>query len=179
MLRRLFGLAALCLLLLPGVAAQAQTLTLKIGYANPDLVQAMPEYPQVYQKLQAESAGDQEAYQALVQEFQEKLDRYQKQQALLSEERRAERENELRTLQQDIQEAERSANQKLARREQELLEPLLDKMQEAIDAVAKEKGLDIVLSQPAVLYVNADRIVNITPDVASRLGISLTGQASN
>jgi len=177
MLQRLFSIAALCLLLLFGVQAQAQPL--KVGYTNPDLVQAMPEYQQIYQTLQQESTGDQEAYQAMVQEFQEKLDRYQKQQALLSEERRAEREQELRQLQQDIQQAEVSVNQKLAQREQELLEPLLAKMQTAIDAVAQEKGLDIVLSQPAVLYVNEDRIVNITPDVAAELGISLDGQASN
>ena len=177
MLQRIVGIAALCLLVLPGVQAQAQNLN--VGYTNPDLVQAMPEYQQIYQQLQQESTGDQEAYQALVQEFQEKLERYQKQQALLSEERRAEREAELRQLQQDIQQAEVSVNQKLAQREQELLEPLLDKMQAAIDEVAQEKGLDLVLSQPAVLYVNKDRIVNITPDVASKLGISLEGQASN
>lgn len=176
MLQRLFPIAAFVLLVLSalGVDARAQVASLKVGYTDPDrILQAMPEYRQIYQTLQEESVSDQQAYQAMVQEFQQKLDRYQKQQALLSEERRAEREEELRTLQEDIAQAEQTVNQKLAAREQELLNPLVERMRTAIEAVAQEKGLDVVLRAPMVLYAN-DKIVDVTLDVARKLGLDVS-----
>lgn len=179
MLKRLFGTAALVFLLALGFSAEAQAQNLKVGYANPDLLQFMPEYQGVYATLQQESQGDQDAYQALIEEFQEKLDRYQRQQPLLSEESRAERETELRNLQTNIQQAEAAANQKLQRREQQLLQPLLEKLNGAIEAEAQAQSLDLVLSAPAILYVNPDRIIDITEAVATRLGIPLDDAAAS
>ena len=170
-------IAAFGLLILSALSADvlAQVASLQIGYTDPDrLLQAMPEYRQIYQTLQEESVVDQQAYQDMVQEFQTKLDRYQKQQALLSEERRAEREQELRTLQADIASAEQTVQQKLALREQELLSPLVERMQTAIDTVAEQKGLDLVVRSQTLLFAN-DKVIDITLDVAQALGLDVTG----
>ena len=66
----------------------------------------------------------------------------------------------------------------LAQRQGELMQPLLDRVQTAIDKVAKAKNLDLVLrsqvgSEPVLLFVNEDTIMNITLDVARELGIDV------
>ena len=50
--------------------------------------------------------------------------------------------------------------------------------------MAKEKGLDIVLrshagpTQPIILYVNEDKIEDITLDVARKLGIQVDDETA-
>lgn len=174
-LKRLFGVAALAWLLMPmlstGVASAQQ---LKIGYTDPDVViQAMPQYKQIMQQLQQEYKAKQDALQSLAADFQEKLDKYQKQQPLLSAERRAEREQELSKMQQDIQQSASVKDQEMNSRQTELLSPLLQKVQTTIDAIAKERGMALVMRAPALLYVDQTMVTDITEDVAKKLGIPL------
>ena len=95
-------LIALLMLGITQVDVAAQSL--KIGYADPEIIITyMPEYQGVQQQIAAEYRTSQEALQALAEDFQERVDRYQKQLPLLSAERQAEREAELTTLQAEIQ----------------------------------------------------------------------------
>ena len=178
----MFSIAALGLLLF-SASATAQVAPLKVGYTDHErIIAAMPAFQQANQTLQQEANQDQAGLQAMFEDYQEKLDRYQKQQALLSAERRTEREQELIQLQQDIQNAEQTSQQKLGERQAELYAPIFEQVDEAIQAVAKEKGLDIVLrsnigvTQPLILYVNEDKIVNITLDVALKLGLDVSAE---
>ncbi len=185
MLKRLYALLLVALLGLGAGQAQAQA-TPKIGYTDHEVIIVnMPEYRQIRQKLQTEYQGSQGQLQTKFQDYQEKLEKYQKQQALLSDERRAEREKELMALQEEIQKAAANEEQALAEREVELMKPLLDKVQNAIDTVAKRKGLDLVLRtqagpmQPIILYVNDQTIADITPDVARQLGLEVDESAAS
>ena len=73
------------------------------------------------------------------------------------------------------------SQQKLGERQAELYAPIFDLVDEALQAVAKEKGLDIVLrsrigqTEPIILYVNEDKIVDITLDIAQKLGLDVSG----
>jgi len=183
MLQRIFRIAALGLLLYSALSAEAlaQIAALKVGYTDhASLIAAMPQFQQAQQTLQAVARQDEEGLRAMYDEYQEKLSRYQKQQALLTAERRAEREQELLLLQQDIQNAEQMSQQKLGERQIELYEPIFKLVDEALRAVAEEKGLDIVLrsrigpTEPLILYVNEDKIVDITLDVAQKLGLDVS-----
>ncbi len=165
----------LSVLMLGGLlATNAQAQSIQIGYADPEIIITyMPEYQEVQQQMAIEYRTSQEALQALAEDFQERVDRYQRQQPLLSEERRAEREAELATLQQEIQSSAAAKDEELAVRQDELMAPLLQQVQDAIDTIAAEKGLDIVVRSPALLYVNPDRVVNINVDIARSLGIDV------
>ncbi len=183
MLQRIFRIAALGLLLFSALSADAlaQIAALKVGYTDhASLIAAMPLFQQAQQTLQAEARQDEEGLRAMYDEYQEKLSRYQKQQALLSAERRTEREQELLLLQQDIQNAEQMSQQKLGERQIELYEPIFKLVDDALQAVAKEKGLDIVLrsrigpTEPLILYVNEEKIIDITLDVAQKLGLDVS-----
>lgn len=161
-----------------GVAG-AQAQGLKVGYTDHEVIIVnMQEYQTIQQQLQQSLQTGQQELQQLYADFQEKVDRYQKQQALLSAEKRQEREAELAQLQQSIQQQAAEKDQQLQQREAELMQPLLARVQAAIDKVAQARGLDIVLRsqvgvQPVLLYVNERTIANITMDVAKELGIDV------
>jgi len=180
---RFFTTAALSLLLLLLVvpaAQQAAAQDLKIGYTDHELlIVNMPEYQDLRQELEQDYTGTQEELQGLIQQYQEMAERYQRQQALLSDERRQEREQELMQLEQQIRERQQQGEQALQQREAELLSPLLQRVDQAIQEVAGEQSIDIVLRnqvgpmQPVILYVNPDRISDITLAVARKLGIEV------
>ena len=152
---------------------------LKVGYADPEIIITyMPEYQGVQQQMAVEYRTSQEALQALAEDFQERVDRYQKQQPLLTAERQAERENELAQLQNEIQTSAAAKDQELADRQDQLMAPLLQSVQDAIDAIAQEQGLDIVMRSPALLYVNTETVININVDIALRLGIEIDEEDS-
>lgn len=174
MIKRFFVPFALLLAIvaLPTTASQAQTL--RIGYADPELIiQYMPDYQNIQRQLAQEVQTGQQALQALAEDFQERVARYERQKPLLSPERQAEREQELGALQAEIQQSAEAKDAEIAARQEELMAPLLDRVQSVIDEVATEKNLDVVLRSPALLFVKEDRVVNLNLDIASRLGIEI------
>lgn len=162
------------LVLIAGLLAMPASAQVQIGYADPEvIITYMPEYQAIQQQLNNEYQSSQEALQAMATDFQDRVERYQKQQPLLTPERRAERESELAQEQAELQQAAANEDEKLAGRQEELLAPLLEQVQNVIDEIAAEKGLHLVLRSPALLYVNEEMVININLDIASRLGISI------
>lgn len=157
-------------IVLPSASAQ----TLRIGYADPELIiQYMPAYQDIQRQLATEVQTGQQALQALAEDFQERVARYERQRPLLSPERQAEREAELAQLQSEIQGSAEAKDAEIAARQEELMAPLLDRVQSVIDEVATSQNLDIVLRSPALLFVKEDRVVNLNLDIAAKLGIEI------
>jgi outer membrane protein len=178
-LKRTTGLTALLFLAASFLAVQQGTAQdSRIGYTNQELLLGnMPEMQQVQQQIEQEAQTMRQEMQAEEQELQEMFAEYQKQQALLSDERRAEREQQIRQRQQELQQAAQERQQELAQREAELMQPLLEKLQTALNTVAEEENLDVVLRSQALLYVDEQSVVDVTPQVAQRLGIDVSGGA--
>ena len=164
---------------LSGGTANAQKL--KVGYTDHEvLIAAMPDYAKIQGDLQQEFTGAQEALQSLAADFQAEVEKYQKQQSLLSAERRAEREQELGKRQQELQEAAGRKDSELAELEAKLMQPIFDRVQKVIDEVAQANGLDLVIrhrvgAQPVILYRNEETVTDITLEVAEKLGLDVTG----
>ncbi|MEX0747090.1 MAG: OmpH family outer membrane protein [Rhodothermales bacterium] len=173
-----FGLVLLAMPFL--VAGDANAQALKLGYTDHEIIIVnMPEYQEIQKQLQEDYQGSQQELQTLYQDYQQQVERYQKQQSLMSEDKRSEREQELLQLQQSIQKQAQEKDQSLAVREAELMKPVLEKVQLAIDSVSQAKGLDLVLrtqvgQQPVLLYVNPNTVTDITLDVARELGLDVT-----
>lgn len=180
MTKKLFVLALPLLFVTALFSGAAFSQSLKVGYTDHEVIIVnMPEYQSIQEQLQSSIATSQQEIQAMYQEFQEKLERYQKQQPVLTDQIRQEREQELAQLQTRIQETAAGKEQELGQREAELMGPIFERVQTAIDAVSQEKGLDLVLrtqvgQQPVILYVNPETMVDITMDVASRLGLDVS-----
>ncbi|MEM1041525.1 MAG: OmpH family outer membrane protein [Bacteroidota bacterium] len=179
-LNRLLLLTASAAFLAAGFApAQAQT-SARIGFTDYELIIVqMPQYREVQTQLQTQAQQDQQELATMEQTIQEKFADYQNQSGVLSAEARQTREEEIVQLQTDLQTEQQNRLQALDRRQNELLQPLFNELQGAIDEVAAARGLTLVLStrvstEPVILFADEDNTVDITTEVMSKLGISIT-----
>lgn len=156
-----------------GAPAQAQ----KLGYVDQRAVLvSMPQMQEVQKKIQKEMKAQQRQLQQRRQQFQKQLKQFQQQQSLLDDSARAQRERELRRQQRQIQQSAQKRQKQMQQRRQEMMQPLLEELQAAIDKVAAQQELDAVLQRQVLVYEDqtSDRIVDITRDVAGELGITLS-----
>lgn len=166
----------LSLLLLGTALVASTTQAQRIGYTNQEALLAnMPEMENVQQQLQQEQQQLQQQLQQEQQQLQQDMQEYQQQQSLLDDSAQQQREQELRQRRNELQQKFQQQQQQLQQQERKLMQPLLENLQNAIDQVANEQNLEVVMRTQALLYVdqNSDQVVDITTDVAQELGISL------
>lgn len=168
---RLSALALLALaMLVAAPAAQAQ----RAGYINQEAILAqMPAMQEAQQQLQQAIQSERQELQTEQQELRQEVARFQEQSQMLSEEIRQQRQQELEQRSQELQQSMRERDQQISQRERELMRPVFQKFQNAVNAVASSQNLDFVIRDQALLYVSDTEMVNITEDVASRLGVEL------
>ncbi len=156
---------------LPGNSAAQE---LKVGYADAELVLVnLPEYKTNAEKVQRQVRSSEQELELLGTELQADMQKFEKQAPILSPEKLEERQKELQQRYADLQKQGATKQQELAQFEADLMNPLIERVGNAVNAIAEEKGLDIVLKSPGLLYVS-DRVVDITVEVAKRLGIKVT-----
>ncbi len=186
-------LAALGVALAVGPAALAQGVP-QIGYTDYELILVqMPEFREVQQQLQQQADADRQALAGLQTEIEGRLQEKSQElegrlaaaQGPVTGEARQRQIDELRQeavefeVQQrtELEQAQQQRLQALGQREAELMQPLYDRLQEALNEVAEQRGLAVVLSsrlsgEPVILYAGAGA-VDVTAEVMSALGISM------
>jgi outer membrane protein len=161
-----------------GFVAQAQEL--KIGYTNVELLMdLMPEMEQIAADIQDYQSQLQTNIQTKAQDFQRKVQAYQQAAPTMTEEARAAKEQELQKLQQELQKYEQDAQTSYQRKLGELLEPVQQKVFNAINAVAAENNYTHVFSEsagqsPILLYTKDED--KFTELVLAKLGIQIPVQ---
>ncbi|TDN39112.1 outer membrane chaperone Skp [Hymenobacter sp. UV11] len=161
-------------------SAQAQA-PLKIGYTSVEYVLSqMPESKQIESDLKAYGTQLEAQIKSKQTEYQTKLEAYQKGQSTMTPVIKADKEKELTTLGQSIQEFGQSAQQSMQQKQQALLRPVLDKIQKTIDAVAEESGYTYVLnsdsgSNPVLLHGPKDG--DVSDIILKKMGITPTANA--
>jgi Skp family chaperone for outer membrane proteins len=170
-------LKSVSLILLIAAVAVAPAQAQKIGFVDQQAILAsMPGMQDVQQQIQQEMKEQQRQLQQKRQAFQKKVQQFQQQQSLLDDSARAERKRQLQKRQQELQQSTRKRQKQMQQRRRKLMQPLLKKLQGAIDKVAAQQELEAVMRQEVLLYDDqtSDRVVDISRDVAQELGISLT-----
>jgi outer membrane protein len=106
------------------------------------------------------------------QNYQTKLTELEQLGEQASEIKRNAKITELQDMQQRIQSYQVNAQQQLQQKQGELLQPVFDKAEKAIEEVAKEKGLIYVfdVGTKVVLY-KSNESMDVLPLVKARLGI--------
>lgn len=143
--------------LLTASTARAQ---LKVGFVDPQQIlasykpfqDAQKEYNQYEQELNRDFTTRQN-------ELQQMKENFQRQSLLLSDKRKEEEQQAILKKQQDLQDYLKeitSENGKLAKRNQELSQPILDKVNAVVKQVAKANGYDFVFNTQALVYANPD-----------------------
>lgn len=156
----------------------AQTPPTKIGYTNVDVILGrLPEAKKIQNTLEVTREQLNKALQEKVKEFQDKLAVFEKNGASMTEVIRADKQKELENLQTSIQEFERNSQTSLQTKYQQLLDPVMTKIGEAIKTVGKEQSyLYIINSEsgqagvPVLLYTASEEY-NVTDLVLIKLGV--------
>lgn len=149
-----------------------QQTKLKIGHLNTnDLMQVMPGRDSAEQALNAYAQNLQKQLETMANEFQTKYNDYLANETQYIDAVKQIKQKELVDLQTRIQDFQDEAQNLLSNKEQELLQPLIDKAKKAIDEVAKEKGYTYILDTGtgAVLYWDGGEDIMLY--VKEKLGI--------
>ena len=97
---------------------------------------------------------------------------YERQRLLMSDTRRKDKENELRVLEQKIQQFQMDKfgpEGEIYRKQNLLLKPVLKKIDDAIKVVGSEQGYDFILDAMSVALLYALDSHNLTEDVLEQL----------
>ncbi len=176
-MKKLFFVAVIGALTAFGAKAQE---TLKIGYTDVEyILSALPEAKQIESELTDYGKQLETQLTSKMQDFQTKLTAYQNSQATMLPEIKADKENELQTMQQSIQKFQQDAEGLLQKKQMTLLQPVYDKIQKAIDDVRKENGYTFIFSaRPSGLSVilSASEENDISDLVFTKLGVQPPSQ---
>lgn len=160
------------LLMMGSVAMTAQE-GQKIGHMNSqELLALMPERAEAETQMQTLNAQLEERLNTLSTEYQSKLEAFQALPADSPQSTVTDLQEELLTMQQRIQEFRANAEQDLVKKQEELLQPMLEKLQTAVDALGQEQGLTYIMDTSAgsIVFVGPDAI-DITQMLKDKLGI--------
>ena len=128
---------------------------LKFGHINvQQLIVGLPEKVAADNAIQAEAKVLQDRRTIMQQEAEKKYREYLEQRETLPELVRATMEREIQDIQQRLENFDTLAQQNLNKKQQDMYQPILEKIQKAIDAVGQEKGLIYIfdISTQVVLY---------------------------
>lgn len=160
-------LAAVAVLFTVSASAQTQ----KFAHIDSQkLIAQLDEFKQAQAKLEAESAKISEQMQSMQQELQTKYNDYMAKADSLPDVVRQVKEQELQEMQQRMQVMGKAADQSLQQTQAKLLQPIFNKVQEAIDAVGKENGFIYIfdLSSQVVLF-HSEQSTDAEPLVLAKI----------
>lgn len=155
----------LMLMLLAPMTMMAQ----KFGKVNTQsIMQSMPEVSKANGELEALQKQKENDLQAMQQEFQRKADEYQKASSTMNATTKQQKETELQGLQQKIQQAYQDGQQEMQKKSNELMQPIVEKVRTAINAVGKAGGYTYIFEDGAAVYTG-DNVTDVTNAVKAKL----------
>jgi outer membrane protein len=170
----LSAIAMLCV----GFVATAQEM--KIGYTNVQYIMSlMPEMEQIDADIQDYSNQLGQQMQTKSQDFQRQVQTFQQSAETMTEDALNQKRQELQKMEQDLEKFRQDAQTSYQRKLQELLEPVQEKVFNAINSVAAENNYTHVFSEgtengsPILLYTKDDD--PFTELVLDKLGIQDPG----
>lgn len=117
----------------------------KIAHINSEeLIAAMPESKAMQDDLAKMAQNFDNDYKSQATALQAKLEKYQKEAPSKTDEENAKRQQEVAQLQQKLQSYLKSAQEEMQKKQMDLIKPIIEKAQKAIQDVAKEKGIKYV-----------------------------------
>lgn len=169
---------SLFLFVFTAAAVFAQS-NVKIGYTDPEyILSMMNEYKQVESELRSYEKQLQSQLDSKMKEYQLKLESYQQNIGSYTDLVKQDKEKELIGMQNSIKDFEENALASMQKKQSALLDPLIQKVQKAIDEVAEENNYTYIFSTSAgsnaaiILYAkNKDE--DISDLVLKKLGVTV------
>lgn len=145
----------------------------KFGIVDPEaIIPGMAEYTDAQNQLAEASKTFESEYAKIQEEFKGKYEEYQKilNDANTPQTIKDRRLQEIQELNQKAEQFGQSAQQELAKKQQQLMAPIQEKLINAINAVSKEGNFTLVFPMGVPAYQSTD-VIDITPLVKTRLGV--------
>lgn len=158
-----FGLAAA---LIVTHASSAHAEEIKLGYV--DLQKAIQETStgkKAKSDLEKEFNAKKSDLQKKEGDLKKMADDFKKKEVALSDEMKAKKQQELQTEMMKFQREVGESQQNIQKKERELTEPILKKLQSSLDKIAKEKGYSMVLEKSEQSVLWAKKELDLTDDL--------------
>ncbi len=144
---------------------------LKFGHINiQKLVSELPAKIEADKQLQSEADKLDQNLKVMNEELDAKYTEYMQKRDTLPELIRATKEKEIQEISQRLQNFQMLAQQNLQQKEQQLLQPIIEKVQKAIDEVGAENGFIYIfdISSRVVVY-HSEKSVDVENLVKAKL----------
>lgn len=166
-MKKLFLIAAMAVM---SVAAMAQNG--KFAYVDfNEVIMLMPEMDEARATLEENQKTNEEILMAMYEEYQTKMQQYEQKQATWTPAIRESKEREIMEIQSRLEQTQQSLQQEIQQLQQSLQAPIYEKAQKAVNDLAKAKGIAAVFEKSSLLYVDADQLVDLTPETRVALNI--------
>jgi outer membrane protein len=143
---------------------------LKIGYVNAQAIIAeSPEAASVEEQFQREMVPWEGELQSLQVELENLMQQYQAQQTTMTPENRAGREELILRKQQEFQNRAQEIESLASNRRQELVQPLMEKINLIIENIRQEGDYTFIFDSSAGVFLSADESFDLTEEVIQRL----------
>ncbi len=136
-----------------------------------ELIASMPEMKAAQTQLEKLTKTYQADLQTMATELQNKMKQYQAEASTKTDEVNAQREQEVLGMRQNVMKYEQNAQQEMAKRQEGLLKPVMEKARVAIQKVARAKGYQYVIDSTAGSGLILADGPNLLSDVKKELGI--------
>lgn len=129
---------------------------------------AMPETKKMTSDLDTFSKSKGEELNKQAEAFQKEVQQYQADAAKLTEAQRTAKETELQKKQQNLQGLQGTAQNDLAQKRDAAVKPIIEKLNNAVNKVAKAAGYEFIIDSSALIYKAGP---DATPAVKKELGL--------
>ena len=144
----------------------------KFGYIDSqELLILMPERKAAETEVQNFAKSLESQLGAMTAEYQESVREYQAEEASYTDLIKQDKIAEITALEERIQAFQQNAQQSLQKKEQELLEPILDKARKAIEDVATEGDFTYIFDKSIGSILYAKESENVLNLVKKKLGL--------
>lgn len=162
-------------LLLGLFAFQQANAQMKIGFTNPARVlNQLDEVEQVDQQIQELISQKDQQLANRANELQNLFSQYENSRASMSEQQRQNREAELMEMNQQFETERETYLNEVRQRRNELMRPIIERMNQAMEEVAADMELDLVLNEGTsygdsiIFYANSEQL-DITAKILEKL----------
>ena len=154
------------LMLLAPMATFAQ----KFGHVDTQaIMQSLPELSKVNGELEALSKEYQNQLEEMQKELQTKSENYQKMQSTMNETKKQETEAELNKLYEKYQQALQDNQVAFQKAQQEKMQPIQDKVFQAIENVGRNGGYVYIMQTGSLPYISSTLSTDVTAAVKAEL----------
>ena len=161
-------IVGVCFLSFSGLSGQ----TIKLGHINSlELLSFMKGVKEADSQLEAYAKTLDEQNSAMLAEYDAKVKEYKENEPGMMDAIKEVKLGGIQDLQDRILKFQQSAEDKLAAKREELIGPILEKAQKAIDEVAKENGYTYVFDTSAGSILFSNESNDIMPLVKTKLGL--------